>query len=36
MATNDDLIYWKNQKLPIKGQKFTDPIFPPIKNLYSV
>ena len=32
MATNDDLIYWKNQELPIKGQKFTDPIFPPDKK----
>ena len=37
MATNDkskdnNLIYWKNQTLPIKGQKFTDPIFPPNKK----
>ena len=32
MATNNDLPYWKNQKVPIKGQKFTDPIFPPNKN----
>ena len=26
---NYNIPYWKNQELPIKGQKFTDPLFPP-------
>ena len=27
-----DLPYWKNQSPPIKGHKFTDPLFPPNIN----
>ena len=27
-----NLPYWKNQSIPQKGQKFTDPLFPPNEN----
>jgi calpain-15 len=29
---NKDLIYWKDQLIPEKGKKFTDPLFPPNKD----
>ena len=28
-SENNNIPYWKNQKPPIKGQEFTDPLFPP-------